>query len=142
MYTENDRIYLVDYYMRTMSDIIPYDDPNYENKLRSMAESYADSEIYGDKDFIEMCNEHDKTMNITNGEITIEIEVPDISNITPMEGYSLGMKAVLDRIKQQVDFYDEFRTFHSSLAVDSVKEHLENILEQFNYKSFIKPDEQ
>ena len=63
MYTEKDRPYLIEYGRNHLADLIPYDDPNYDERLQSMAESYADSEIYPDEDFIRMCEEHDKMLD-------------------------------------------------------------------------------
>lgn len=36
---------LIDYAMSHLSDLIPYDDPEYDKHLRELAEQYADHEI-------------------------------------------------------------------------------------------------
>lgn len=38
---------LIEYAKSHLSDLIPYDDPEYESKLQRMAEAYADAEING-----------------------------------------------------------------------------------------------
>ncbi len=38
---------LIEYAKSHLSDLIPYDDPEYESKLQRMAEAYADVEING-----------------------------------------------------------------------------------------------
>lgn len=45
-YTEDDRQGLIEYAKIHLCDMIPYNDPDYEEKLTAMAEDYADAEIY------------------------------------------------------------------------------------------------
>ena len=47
MFTNEDRENLIEYAKAHFSDLIPYDDPEYESKLQQMAEAYADTEING-----------------------------------------------------------------------------------------------
>lgn len=47
MFTNEDRDNLIEYAKAHFSDLIPYDDPEYESKLQQMAEAYADAEING-----------------------------------------------------------------------------------------------
>lgn len=42
-----DRELLIDYYKSHFYDLIPFDDPQYEEKLQRNAEAYADWEING-----------------------------------------------------------------------------------------------
>ena len=54
---------LIDYAKSHFADLIPYDDPDYEEKLQKMAEDYANFEINGpDEDFIELCKLHDEML--------------------------------------------------------------------------------
>ena len=43
-----DRELLISYYVDRCSDLIPYDDPNYEAKVLDMATGLADADIAGD----------------------------------------------------------------------------------------------
>lgn len=54
--TEKDRPYLIDYGRRMLADMVPYDDPHYEEKLQRMAEAYAEAELSPDPIFEGMCN--------------------------------------------------------------------------------------
>ena len=45
-YTEEDRQGLIEYAKIHLCDMIPYNDPDYKEKLNAMAESYANAEIY------------------------------------------------------------------------------------------------
>ena len=45
MTDENHRQELIEYAKRHLADLIPYDDPDYEDKLQQMAEAYAQYEI-------------------------------------------------------------------------------------------------
>ena len=78
MYTEEDREALIEYGMIHFSDLIPYDDPNYEERLRQMAESYAESEINPDPEFIEMCRQHDEMLEagLLDEEFVVDEELP------------------------------------------------------------------
>ena len=42
-----DKESLIKYAKSHLSDLIPYDDPEYESKLQKIAEAYADIEING-----------------------------------------------------------------------------------------------
>lgn len=53
---------LVEYAKIHLADLIPYDDPNYNERLQDMAESYALSEINGDPEFEQMCKWHDEML--------------------------------------------------------------------------------
>lgn len=53
----------VDYAIRIYSDMIPYDDPEYEDKLLQLAMSYADMEINGyPPELEEICRQHDEML--------------------------------------------------------------------------------
>ena len=70
MAKEIDRPYLIDYAMRHFADLIPYDDPNYSERLQEMAEAYAESEINPNPEFEaymkSLCEEHDKIIKEVN----------------------------------------------------------------------------
>ena len=58
----------VDYAIRIYSDMIPYDDPEYEDKVLQLATSYADMEINGyPPEVLDVCELHDKMLE--NGEL-------------------------------------------------------------------------
>lgn len=59
-YTEKDREALIEYAKEHFADLIPYDDPHYEERLQVWAESYAESEIHPNPELIELCEFHDK----------------------------------------------------------------------------------
>ena len=48
-----DRKLLIDYYKSRYKDLIPYDDPQYEEKLQKDAEEYADCVIREELEYIE-----------------------------------------------------------------------------------------
>ena len=53
----------VDYAIRIYSDMIPYDDPEYEDKVLQLATSYADMEINGyPPKVLDVCKLHDKML--------------------------------------------------------------------------------
>ena len=63
-----DRELLIDYYKSHFRDLIPYDDPQYEEKLQRNAEAYANWEINGPSpDDLAMIEAHDKWFK-ENGE--------------------------------------------------------------------------
>ena len=65
-YTEKDREYLVEWHRIHLADLIPYDDPNYEEKLNQWAEESAENDIHPNPEFeayIEnLCEEHDRML--------------------------------------------------------------------------------
>lgn len=50
----------IQYYMRHLSDLIPYDDPEYGEKLRMMASAAVQP---WDDDLIALCEDHDKLLD-------------------------------------------------------------------------------
>ena len=53
----------VDYAISIYSDMIPYDDPEYEDKILQLATSYADMEINGyPPELEEICRQHDEML--------------------------------------------------------------------------------
>lgn len=48
----------IEYYKMHLSDLIPYDDPEYERKLENMAKSCM--EIFDDPELQKLCEDHDK----------------------------------------------------------------------------------
>lgn len=61
-YQEQFQAY-VDYAINIYSDMIPYDDPNYEEKLMEMATSYANMEMNGyPPEFEDVCRQHDEML--------------------------------------------------------------------------------
>lgn len=61
-YQEQYQAY-VDYALDIYSDMVPYDDPNYEETLMSMAMSYADMEMNGyPPELEEICMQHDEML--------------------------------------------------------------------------------
>lgn len=48
----------VEWYKSMLADLVPYSDPNYEQKLDSMARGCLKAEQ--DPDFMAMCTEHDR----------------------------------------------------------------------------------
>lgn len=66
--TENKkREMLVDYAKAVLSDLVPYDDPRYDERLQELAEGYADSELNPNQEFKaymdNLCKEHDEILN-------------------------------------------------------------------------------
>ena len=55
----------IDFTMEMLRDLIPYDTPNFNQKLREMAIGCLRTER--DPDFIAMCEEHDRMLE--NGEL-------------------------------------------------------------------------
>jgi len=55
----------IDFTMEMIRDLIPYDTPNYTQRLREMAIGCLRTER--DPDFIAMCEEHDRMLE--NGEL-------------------------------------------------------------------------
>ena len=51
----------VERYKNILSDLVPYDDPNYEQKLDSMARGCLKAEK--DPEFIALCEEHDNEIS-------------------------------------------------------------------------------
>lgn len=60
----------VDWCKQMFSDLVPYDDPNYEKRLDALARSAILGER--DPDFIAMCEEHDRMMKANLCETTEE----------------------------------------------------------------------
>lgn len=54
---------LIDDFIRHCSDIFPYNDPNYEEKLLRAAENYADEMLNPDSYLNTLCKEHDELLN-------------------------------------------------------------------------------
>lgn len=52
----------IQYAMLHMSDLIPYDDPDYDNKLRKMAESYVNDLHNPDSELNRISKEHDRML--------------------------------------------------------------------------------
>lgn len=53
----------VDYAISIYSDMVPYDDPEYEDKILQLATSYADMEINGyPPELEEICRQHDEML--------------------------------------------------------------------------------
>ena len=50
----------LEYYKIQLSDLIPYDDPKYEEKLTAMARSCMNS--FNDPDFQKLCEYHDRML--------------------------------------------------------------------------------
>lgn len=50
----------IDFTMELLRDLVPYDTPNFEQKLREMAIGCLRTER--DPDFIAMCEEHDRLL--------------------------------------------------------------------------------
>lgn len=66
--TENaNREMLVNYAKAVLSDLVPYDDPRYDERLQELAEGYADSELNPNPEFKaymdDLCKEHDEILN-------------------------------------------------------------------------------
>lgn len=65
-YTEKDREYLVEWHRIHLADLIPYDDPNYEEKLNQWAEESAENDIHPNPEFEaymeNLCEEHDRML--------------------------------------------------------------------------------
>lgn len=66
--TENtNREMLVNYAKAVLSDLVPYDDPRYDERLQELAEGYADSELSPNQEFKaymdDLCKEHDEILN-------------------------------------------------------------------------------
>lgn len=57
---ETNREDLINYFLMHCSDIIPYDDPDYDKKLMAMAEHYADEILDTNSHFNQICDLHDK----------------------------------------------------------------------------------
>lgn len=55
-----DRKQLIDYYKSRFGDLIPFDDPQYSEKLQRNAEAYADCVIREELEYIE---ERDRWLN-------------------------------------------------------------------------------
>lgn len=54
----------IDYALNHFSDLVPYDDPNYEDKLMSIAIPYAEMEMNGYPPELEdLCKLHDEMMD-------------------------------------------------------------------------------
>lgn len=51
---------LIDYAIRQCSDLIPYDDPDYDEKLLRLAKSYVKEELNPDSELNKLCAYHDK----------------------------------------------------------------------------------
>lgn len=53
----------IDYAIDIYSDMVPYDEPEYESKLMQIAMSYADMEMYGyPPEFEDICRQHDEML--------------------------------------------------------------------------------
>lgn len=66
--TENKkREMLVNYAKTVLSDLVPYDDPRYDERLQELAEGYAVSELNPNQEFKaymdDLCKEHDEILN-------------------------------------------------------------------------------
>lgn len=63
----NDSIFnrelLIDEFIRHCSDLFPYDDPQYEEKLMRSAENYADEILNPNSYLNSLCKEHDELLN-------------------------------------------------------------------------------
>lgn len=53
---------LVENFIRHCSDIFPYNDPNYEEKLLEAAENYANEVLNPDSELNRLCELHDKNL--------------------------------------------------------------------------------
>lgn len=71
MTQEEQRLVLIDYAKSHFCDLIPYNDPHYNERLQEWAEDYADVELSGNNwsinpEFEEymnhLCEEHDKLL--------------------------------------------------------------------------------
>lgn len=58
--TKEEKELEIQHAMVHLSDLIPYDDPEYDEKLRSMAEAAVRS---WDDDLIALCEEHDNMID-------------------------------------------------------------------------------
>ena len=75
MNREEQRLELIEYAKSHFCDLIPYDDPQYTEKLQQWAEDYADTELSGnnwstnpefEKYMNQLCEEHDKLLDEIN----------------------------------------------------------------------------
>lgn len=67
MTEDKKRDMLVDYAKAVISDLVPYDDPRYDERLQELAEGYADSELKPNPEFKaymdDLCKAHDEMLN-------------------------------------------------------------------------------
>lgn len=56
-------------YMSHACDLVPYDDPNYEQKVREIAEGLADAELNPDPELKEkLCQLHDESLDFSDSD--------------------------------------------------------------------------
>ena len=59
--TEQEEIEL-DYYIGMCSDLVPYSDPHYQERVVAMAKSVMEAEKNPDPSLVSLCEEHDRLL--------------------------------------------------------------------------------
>ena len=59
--TEQEEIEL-DYYIGMCSDLVPYSDPHYQERVVAMAKSVMEAENNPDPSLVSLCEEHDRLL--------------------------------------------------------------------------------
>lgn len=66
--TEQEEIEL-EYYIGMRSDLVPYDEPHYQEKVVAMAKFVMEAEKHPDPDLVSLCEEHDNLIDL--GELNL-----------------------------------------------------------------------